>query len=76
MIKGLHLRKQGFFTRKGGFSNHSLEEIYSIVALTISVFVPVSNTILPNKTFCIKKESGESNTLHFMLFKMLKRVFL
>ena len=47
-----------------------------MVALRISVSVSVSNDVAPNKSVCVKKESGDSNILQLMLFELLKRIRL
>ena len=55
--------------------NLSVDKIKSMVALGTSVFVSVSNGVLPNKRVCTKKESVNSNILQSTLFKILRYVF-
>ena len=41
-----------------------------MVGLEISVFVPESSQVQPNKRVCVKQKSVDSNILQSMLFKV------
>ena len=47
-----------------------------MVALRKTVFVSVSNDVLPNNRVSVKKELFDSNILQSVLFKVLRRVCL
>ena len=56
--------------------NLSVDKINSMVTLRTSVFVSVSNEVLPNKRVCAKYESVDSNILKSTLFKVLRRALI
>ena len=57
-----------------GFSNLSVDKIYSIVALRMRVFFSLSNNVLPYKRVCDKEDLVNSSNVQSILFKVLRRV--
>ena len=57
-----------------GFSNLSVDKIYSIVVLRMRVFFSLSNNVLPYNRFCDKEDLVNSSNLQSILFKVLRRV--
>ena len=57
-----------------GFSNLSVDKIYSIVVLRMRVFFSLSNNVLPYNRVCDKENLVNSSNLQSILFKVLRRV--
>ena len=54
----------------------SVDTIYSIVALRMSAFFSLSNDVLLYNIVCDKEEFVNSSNLQYILFKILRRVYL
>ena len=57
-----------------GFSNLSVDKIYSIVALRMQFFFFFSNNLLPFKRVSYKENSVKASNVQSILFKVLRRV--
>ena len=57
-----------------GFSNLSVDKIYSIVALRMQFFFSLSNNLLPFKRVSYKENSVNASNVQSILLKVLRRV--
>ena len=52
-----------------------MDRIYSVVALTMSVFFSLSNNVSPYNRVCDKEDLVNSSSLQSILFKVFRRVY-
>ena len=52
-----------------------MDKIYSVVGLRMSVFLYLSNNVLPYNRVCDKENLVNSSNLESILFKLLRRVY-